>query len=297
MGTGVDPQCNRMFRKLASNTAGRDLVVGDLHGCKAALDRLLDHVRFDAGVDRVISVGDLVDRGPDSFGCLLLLDEPWFHAVRGNHEAMLLDFAWESLRGPVRPPFAKGHTFLDNGGEWILRFYDRRKEEWSPDLRRLLRLVAQLPLVITVGGPGQRFNVVHADFFAPGYPDGVLKDSDIAELAAIWRDFPVETHPALFPEFTSRFLWSRAVMGEQRRRHGASVLDGLSPTFCGHTIDPEIRTMLSHICLDTGAFLAHHKSREEHDFGLSLVDVAHATAYILSGPAGNARIRERPLPL
>lgn len=40
----------------------------------------------------MLSVGDLVDRGPDSIGCLKLLEAPWFHAVMGNHEQLLLNY-------------------------------------------------------------------------------------------------------------------------------------------------------------------------------------------------------------
>ncbi|WP_303720074.1 metallophosphoesterase, partial [Pseudomonas aeruginosa] len=41
--------------------------------------------------DLLISVGDIIDRGPDSMKCLQLMQEKWFYAVRGNHEQMALD--------------------------------------------------------------------------------------------------------------------------------------------------------------------------------------------------------------
>ena len=87
-----------LIRTLPSNDQGRDYVVGDLHGCRQLLDQLLEFVDFSPENDRLFSVGDLIDRGSDSLGCLALLEKPWFYAVRGNHEEMLLDFAWKYIQ-------------------------------------------------------------------------------------------------------------------------------------------------------------------------------------------------------
>jgi len=46
------------------NREGRDFVVGDIHGMFGHLRMLLKQVSFDAEVDRLFSVGDLVDRCP-----------------------------------------------------------------------------------------------------------------------------------------------------------------------------------------------------------------------------------------
>ena len=78
-----------LIQRYPHNRTGRDFVIGDLHGCLPLLTRLLDHVQFDPTLDRLFSTGDLIDRGPDSAGCLELLKENWFHAVVGNHELML----------------------------------------------------------------------------------------------------------------------------------------------------------------------------------------------------------------
>jgi len=82
-----------MVRRFTRNTAGRDLVVGDVHGCFGKLQAALDAVGFNPGAgDRLFSVGDLVDRGPASAEVLDWLAHPWFAAVAGNHEAMALDY-------------------------------------------------------------------------------------------------------------------------------------------------------------------------------------------------------------
>jgi hypothetical protein len=52
----------------------RTIIVGDVHGCLAELDALLEYVGFSRG-DRLVSVGDLVVRGPDPTGVLDRLRE------------------------------------------------------------------------------------------------------------------------------------------------------------------------------------------------------------------------------
>lgn len=78
------------FRRVNANNRGRDLAVGDIHGHFERLQRCLDEVGFDPEVDRLFSVGDLVDRGPASEQALDWLAQPWFHAVQGNHEALAI---------------------------------------------------------------------------------------------------------------------------------------------------------------------------------------------------------------
>jgi len=71
----------------------RTLAIGDIHGCSAALDRLLEVVRPTPD-DRLVTLGDYVDRGPDSRGVLDRLVQ--LHAagnvvsLRGNHELFML---------------------------------------------------------------------------------------------------------------------------------------------------------------------------------------------------------------
>lgn len=84
METPVNQRAHGL-KRLAANSAGRDFVVGDLHGQYDLLMGELDRAGFDRDTDRLICVGDLVDRGPQSVECLSLLREPWFFAVLGNH--------------------------------------------------------------------------------------------------------------------------------------------------------------------------------------------------------------------
>ncbi len=71
----------------------RRIFVGDIQGCRAELEALLEAVGFDSAVDGLFPVGDLVNRGPDSLGVLRLLHELDASPVLGNHDVHLLRVA------------------------------------------------------------------------------------------------------------------------------------------------------------------------------------------------------------
>jgi serine/threonine protein phosphatase 1 len=72
----------------------RVLAVGDIHGCLAPFDQLLELVKPTKD-DLVVTLGDYVDRGPDSKGVIDRLIELRWHlnlvCLRGNHEQMMVD--------------------------------------------------------------------------------------------------------------------------------------------------------------------------------------------------------------
>lgn len=91
--------------------AVRTIVVGDVHGCIEELDELVRLVQLRAGFDRLVFVGDLMDRGPDSIGVLRRVRELGGVSVLGNHEAKHVRWARHealrsrdpSHRNPLRP--------------------------------------------------------------------------------------------------------------------------------------------------------------------------------------------------
>jgi hypothetical protein len=68
---------------------GRTVIVGDVHGCPHELETMLSIVRFDTG-DRLVLVGDILARGPDSNGVLDIVRRTGALVVRGNHEERIL---------------------------------------------------------------------------------------------------------------------------------------------------------------------------------------------------------------
>ncbi|BCG62942.1 MAG: serine/threonine protein phosphatase 1 [Methyloprofundus sp.] len=275
-----------LVRCLEVNDQGRDFVVGDLHGSRELLDTLLATVHFNTEIDRLFSVGDLIDRGPNSIACLELLNEPWFYAVRGNHETMLLEYVWNFIQYGTSLNRSQQHELLSNGGDWIYEDYNFGDD--CPQLRliELLSKVRQLPLLIVVGKGPERFHVVHAELYDAGKPNEVLLDNDIDALFQEWstKDF-FNVPPQDYPYFTKHWLWGRSFMKkiESVTECPPELLPGLSPTFCGHSITHKISKTLSHICIDTGAFLAGQTDFDNSREGLSLVEIKKQKVYFTNG--------------
>jgi serine/threonine protein phosphatase 1 len=95
--------------------------IGDIHGMRDPLEKLLSSLPLHPD-DRLIFIGDYVDRGPDPVGVVeLLLELQERHEcifLIGNHEAMFLSFlGWKG------PWHFGGEAFLHNGGETTLQAY------------------------------------------------------------------------------------------------------------------------------------------------------------------------------
>jgi bis(5'-nucleosyl)-tetraphosphatase (symmetrical) len=86
--------------------------IGDLQGCRAHFEALLETIDFSPGRDRLLLAGDLVNRGPDSLGTLRLVYHYREHldTVLGNHDLHLLALSQGvgTLRGKdtLEPIFA-----------------------------------------------------------------------------------------------------------------------------------------------------------------------------------------------
>jgi serine/threonine protein phosphatase 1 len=97
----------------------RILAIGDIHGCSRALDLVLAAID-PRPEDRVVTLGDYVDRGVDSAGVLeallALQHRCCLVALRGNHDIMMLD---------ARAGFVKENEWFQWGGRETLASYGR----------------------------------------------------------------------------------------------------------------------------------------------------------------------------
>lgn len=202
-----------MYRKIRGEDYQKIFVVGDIHGCYQSLLDVLDARRFDRQTDLLISVGDLIDRGPDSLACLSLLDEPWFTAVCGNHEQM------------AREALGEGNDWLwtQNGGSWYSALDDARKRLAAERIAQ----TASLPLVIDVQLGDRDYVIAHADYPADDYAFGKAVDED--EL--VW----------------GRNRITRAMAGEGNKIAGARLF------IFGHTPLRKPLIFFNQLYIDTGA--------------------------------------------
>lgn len=209
--------------RFARNEGGRDFVVGDLHGAFATLEALLDEVSFDTRHDRLFSVGDLVDRGAASGMALdWIEDRPWFHAVRGNHEQLLLDSTTN---------FEAMQLWMLNGGDWWHAEDDSRQS-------RFRDAVARLPFALRVETATGGVGVIHADI-----PSGWDWDSMCTRLGAGDR------------EAICHALWLRERC--YLPKSGEPVAGDIDRIYCGHTPMKEPTTVANVHYLDTGAGWGH----------------------------------------
>jgi serine/threonine protein phosphatase 1 len=95
----------------------RLIAIGDIHGCRVALERLLEAVNPTAD-DTVVTLGDYIDRGPDSRGVIDTLIELGRYTqlvgVLGNHEEMMLEVLHHG---------GSHHAWLKHGGLQTLESY------------------------------------------------------------------------------------------------------------------------------------------------------------------------------
>lgn len=128
--------------------------IGDLQGCLAPLERLLQALAFDRARDRLWFVGDLVNRGPDSLGCLRFVRGLGDSAVAvlGNHDLHLLCVAAGVARSRKRDTL---QPVLD-----------------APDRAELLEWLRTRPLLHVEGA----YAMVHA---------GLLPEWGVAEARAL----------------------------------------------------------------------------------------------------------------
>ena len=133
------------------NEEGRDLVVGDVHGCFRTLERALAALDFRPGQDRLFSVGDLVERGPHSEEAIEWIEQRFAGVTRGNHEQGALGWLADRISGSEVRPYG-----------WLRHI----APEAYP--RRFIAL-DRLPLAITIETSHGAVGIVHAESPDPSW--------------------------------------------------------------------------------------------------------------------------------
>lgn len=209
----------QLIQQVSLNTQGRDFIVGDIHGAFSKLKQQLTLLQFNPEVDRLFSVGDMVDRGAESHKVLKWLKKPWFYAVRGNHEQLVI----ESF---LHAGHARTHH-QSHGGAWFYREpYERRA--------KYVQALSQLPLIIELETPHGLVGIVHAN----------CPTNNWTELNQKLRsDLPKE-------HLVESCQWSRSRV----RGQDTSRVDGIYMVVIGHTVVPQQLQLGNVLCIETAGW-------------------------------------------
>lgn len=183
-----------------STEPARHIIIGDIHGCLDELERLL--LLAGAGRDDVIvSVGDLVAKGPDSKGVIALARERDVRFVRGNHDEAVLRYRRAALAGQEPPPLKKGHRAVaESLGE----------QDWQ--------YLEQGPLFMHL--PQFNVLVVHAGV-VPGVPVEQQRPEDLMTMRTLRSDGSASS------KLEDGARWATLWEGPERVIFGHDAISGL----------------------------------------------------------------------
>jgi bis(5'-nucleosyl)-tetraphosphatase (symmetrical) len=184
-------------------------LIGDVQGCDAILQRLLDKIAYSPSRDTLCLLGDLVNRGPDSAGVLrrLMGYGDSARCLLGNHDLHLL-----AIAHGVRPPHRS--DTLDG----VLRARDR------PALLDWLR---RQHLALRETFDGEDILMVHA---------GVLPSWSASKTIALAHELETVLRGPDLPDFLRRMYgneparWDEELRGDARLRVIVNALTRLR--FC-----------------------------------------------------------------
>lgn len=216
----------------------RHFVIGDVQGCRAALEDLLARIDFDAANDQLFFAGDLVARGPDSLGTLRLIKSLGSAAqtVLGNHDLHLL--AAFHGHASVKPK-DRTQAVLD-----------------APDAAELMTWLQQQPLLIEL--------------------PSVSSVAKIAPLSTPPSTCAILTHAGLPPQWTVAQARARAAEVEEALRGShtnaffAAMYGNEPSAWCDDLSGPErLRVITNHftrmrLINANGQLQFQHKSGNEH---------------------------------
>ncbi|GGU51938.1 serine/threonine protein phosphatase [Pseudomonas laurentiana] len=212
------------LQRVARNERGRDFAVGDIHGHFRRLEQALIAIGFDVRQDRLFSVGDLVDRGPESEEALVWLQRPWFYAVQGNHEALAVAL--------VQGQWLDVDLYRANGGAWFL-------DSSAEDQARYVEQFSSLPLALEVDTLAGPVGLLHADCPCSSWQE--------------WCDQLV-VGPVKTALDVSQ--WSR----RRLLQNDLTPVAGLRALIVGHTPGQSVRVLGNVWHIDTGGWLNGHFS-------------------------------------
>ena len=211
-------------------------------------------LNFDVTTDRLFSVGDLIDRGPNSLDCANLIYNPYFFSIRGNHEQLMIDTMLHNNENMAM-------VWISNGGIWRFSCDDNELRVCAKDLQ-------DLPLIISVGEGKDRFNIVHAELthhqIVNGHPE-IVRVTD--QMIDNWT----------FNEHDEQdMIWGRTMITRVNALNFNKTIrfhdETLSPTFVGHTQVRQSVMVEKQIYIDTSAVNHHISTNKSEENCLTIAE-------------------------
>lgn len=222
--------------RLPRNTRGRDIAVGDIHGHFTRVERELERVGFEPARDRLVCVGDLVDRGPESADVARWLREPWFYSVLGNHDISLL--ASRQIR--FGQTFSEYRYFVCDSHSWMSALPEMEQQAVADAL-------ARLPIAIELETAEGLVGIVHAEVSQHSWAAFTEALLDPAErIASTWS-----------ATWQRRLARSARAVKEARVHQDVYQLDGVRHVIHGHSVleDLEIKRLGNRYFIETAGWL------------------------------------------
>ncbi len=198
-------------------------VIGDIHGQYTSFLRLLQKIKYNPQKHLLISVGDLINKGPHSLACLMFfLYTPGTYCVIGNNEKAFIEYA-----------ACEGNRHNST--------YNKKNEKWACDLNPpvltslALKALSRFPVAMTVHTGNTTAGITHAGLTHRQWVGLANRTIDEDE----WTDL----------------IYHRGRVNNQKAYR--FIPDGIDFSVHGHT--PQQKPVLRHnsIYLDTGASRGH----------------------------------------
>ncbi|KAE8352791.1 Metallo-dependent phosphatase-like protein [Aspergillus coremiiformis] len=232
----------------SDSSSGKRLVfIGDVHGCKDELDRLLEEVSFNPDTDHLIFTGDMINKGPDSLGVVDLARKYSASCVRGNHEDKVL-----SLRHNMIAANTMDDEFLDDANLHRGQYTRERKlaRQLSDEQAEWLDTC---PVILSVGqikGMGQVV-VVHAGL-VPGLDLDKQDPYSVMNMLTIDLDTHVPSRSREGMKWTKLFNKHQSLLSDSLRGTFENPESMLTTVIYGHDSKSSLSLKTYSKGIDTG---------------------------------------------
>lgn len=222
---------NSIFSHFQSNISGKDYICADIHGHFSVLQNALNNVGFNPLFDRLFCLGDLIDRGDESHLAIEWLAKPWFFAIQGNHERMLINTV-------ERKSESLWQQWMMWGGNWA-------EDLEASELEQFYNAFSNLPIAMEIElDDDRKIALVHAEL-----PD-TCDWNDVKKLLLSIDCSNVETI-----RLTSDMLWSKnQPLLPRETWDQVEPVKNIDHVFHGHTIVENYLTIANRTFMDLGAY-------------------------------------------